>query len=38
MVLLLQNQKISLMIKKSLRAQPLTEYYSINSINGKKFR
>ena len=23
------------MVKKSLRAQPLTEYYSINSINGE---
>ena len=23
------------MVKKSLRAQPLTEYYSINSVNGE---
>ena len=37
MVPLLQNQKISLMVKKSLRAQPLTEYYSINSVNGEKW-
>ena len=37
MVPLLQNQKISLMVKKSIRAQPLTEYYSINSVNGEKW-